>query len=282
MLLRLQRFNLDVNYKPGTQMFIADHLSRASLKATDNTQDNFQVFVLELESLNPFDSIKVAPERLTQLQKATAQDLALETLKTTVATGWPEKKEQVPIQVRDFWNYREEISLHNGILFKNQRVIVPKAIRPEILSRIHSSHQGGASCLRKARDIVFRPGMSAEIKDQVEKCSVCAEFQAKNASQPMQSHQILDRPWSKIATDLFTLHSKNYITVVDYFSDFIEVSELQDTTSTSVIQALKEQFQTMDPSSAAKSFMSSPSPGNSIMSHLHLTIQRVMVKQNRL
>ena len=67
MLLRLQRFNLDVNYKPGTQMFIADHLSRASLKATDNTQDSFQVFGLELESLNPFDSIKVTPERLTQL-----------------------------------------------------------------------------------------------------------------------------------------------------------------------------------------------------------------------
>ena len=41
MILRLQRFNLDVNYKPGTQMFIADHLSRTSPKVTDNTQDNF-------------------------------------------------------------------------------------------------------------------------------------------------------------------------------------------------------------------------------------------------
>ena len=215
MLLRLQHFNLDVNYKPGTQMFTADLLlSRASLKATDNTQDNFQVFGLELESLTPLDSIKVAPERLTQLQKATAQDLALETLKTTVVTGWPEKKEQVPIQVRDFWNYREEISLHNGILFKTQRVIVPKAMRPEMLSRIHSSHQGVASCLRKAKDIVFWPRMSAEIKALVERCSVHAEFQAKNASQRMQSHQIPNCPWSKIATDLFTLNSKNYITVV--------------------------------------------------------------------
>ena len=144
--------------------------------------------------------------------------------------------------MRDFWNYREEISLHSGILFKNQRVIVPKTMRPEILSRIHSSHQGVASCLRKARDIVFWPGMSAEIKDLVKRCSVCAEFQAKNASQPMQSHQNPDCPWSKIATELFTLNTKNYITVVDYFSDFIEVSELQDTTSTSVIQALKEHF----------------------------------------
>lgn len=41
---------------------------------------------------------------------------------------------------------------------------------------------------------------------------------------------------------MFTLNSKNYVTVVDYFFDYIEVSELQDTTSTSVIQALKEHF----------------------------------------
>ena len=148
----------------------------------------------------------------------------------------------MPIQVRDFWNYREEISLHNGILFKTQRVIAPKAMRPEIPFRIHSSHQGVASCLRKAKDIVFWPGMSAEIKALVERSSLCDEFQAKNASQPMQSHQIPNCPWSKIATDLFTLNSKNYITVVDHFSDFIEASKLQDTTSTSVTKALKDHF----------------------------------------
>ena len=95
-----------------------------------------------------------------------------------------------------------------GFWFKNQSVIVPKAMRPEILSRIHSSHQGVASCLQKAKDIVFWPGMSAEIKALIERCSVCAEFQAKNASRPMQSHKIPDRPWTKITTDLFTLNSK--------------------------------------------------------------------------
>ena len=61
------------------------------------------------------------------------QDLVLETLKTIVLTGWPEKRERCPIQVRDYWNYIEEISLHNAILFKSQRVLVPKAMRPERL-----------------------------------------------------------------------------------------------------------------------------------------------------
>jgi len=242
MMLRLQRFNIEVKYKPGAQMYVADHLSRASLAAKKEMTDNFQVFACELETLTPFDSIKVAPERLAQLQKCTSQDLVLETLKTTVLSGWPERREECPIPVRDYWNYREEISIHNGILFKSQRVIVPKAMRPGMLSRIHSSHQGVASCLRKAKDIVFWPGMNSEIKALVERCSTCAEFLARNVSQPMQTHKIPTFPWSKVATDLFTLSGKNYLTVVDYFSDFVEVTELEDTTSHAVIQALKEQF----------------------------------------
>ena len=52
------------------------------------------------------------------MQKATAQDLALETLKTTVVTGWPERKVQLPIQVRGFWNYREGISPPMGFCSK--------------------------------------------------------------------------------------------------------------------------------------------------------------------
>ena len=241
-MLKLQLFNLDVKYKPGAQMYIADHLSRASLDDNEEMADNFQVFALEVETLSLFDSIKVAPERLSQLQKCTAQDLVLETVKTTVLTGWPEKRDECPVQVRDYWNYREEISLHDGLLFKNQRVIVPKAMRSEILSRIHSSHEGIVSCSKKAKDIVFWPGMNSEIKALVERCTVCAEFQAKNASQLMQSHQIPDRPWGKVATDLFTVSGNNYIPIVDYFSDFVEVSELEDTTSHAVIQVLKEEF----------------------------------------
>ena len=159
-MLRLQRFNLDVRYKPGAQLYVADHLSRASLADNKELTDNFQVFALEVETLSSFDSIEVAPERLSQLQKCTAQDLVLETLKTTVLTGWPEKRDECPVQVRDYWNYREEISLHNGLLFKSQRVIVPKAMRSEMLSWIHSSHQGIVSCLRKVKDIVFCPGMN--------------------------------------------------------------------------------------------------------------------------
>ena len=53
--------------------------------------------------------------------------------------------------VRDFGTYRDELTLHNGVLFKNQRLIIPKALRTEVTSRIHSSHLGIEACLRKSK-----------------------------------------------------------------------------------------------------------------------------------
>ena len=98
------------------------------------------------------------------------------------------------------------------------------------------------ACLRKARDLVFWPSMNAEIKEAVTNCSICAEFQAKQQKQPMQSHEIPDRPWSRLSSDLFTLHNKEYIVLVDSYSDYVEVSQLKATTTTALIEFFKEQF----------------------------------------
>ena len=224
MLLRLLRYNLDVGYKKGNRMYLADHLSKATVGPKNEAEktDEFQVFATELESLNPFDAIKLSPERLVQLQTCTAQDPVLMTLKTTVLTGWPEERQQVPISIRDYGLYREEISVHNGVLFKSHRVIILKVLREEILSRVHSSHMGIESCLRKAKDIVFWPCMCNQIKEVVTNCQICAEFQARYPKQPLHTHEIPNRPWSRVAADLFSIHGKNYITVVDYYSDFVE------------------------------------------------------------
>ena len=169
------------------------------------------------------------PERLAHLQKCTGQDPALQTLKETVLAGWPEKREQAPEQIRDYWNFIDEITKHNGVLFKSNRVVILRVMRPNTLSPIHSSHQGAKSCLRKARDIVFWPGLSKDAKDVVENCSVCAEYQPGNPKQPMQTQKIPDRPWSRLSADIFALKGKQYISLVDHYSDFIEVGELPDT-----------------------------------------------------
>ena len=84
----------------------------------------------------------------------------------------------------------------------------------------------------------------------------------KNAGQPIRSHKVSDRPWRKVATDLFTVN----ITLVDYFPDFVEVDELEDTTSNrnSVDMGFRILlFQTMVHRLAVRNFTSFYAAGNS-------------------
>ena len=111
-----------------------------------------------------------------------------------------------------------------------------------MLARLHSSHLGIEACLRKARDQIYWPNMTTHIKEVVAKCEDCAEYQTANPQQPMQTHKIPERPWSRVGSDLFSLHSKDYIVLVDYYSDFVEVDLLKNTNSSTVIKFLKAQF----------------------------------------
>ena len=66
MILRLQKYNINVVYKPGSQMYVADHLSRAYLADQGEPSDEFLVFALALEEINPLNNVKSTSERLAQ------------------------------------------------------------------------------------------------------------------------------------------------------------------------------------------------------------------------
>ena len=53
------------------------------------------------------------------------------------------------------------------------------------------------------------------------------------------NHEIPNRPWAKIGTDLFQFESKDYLVTVDYFSNFFEIDYLSSATSNTVIKKLK-------------------------------------------
>ena len=91
----------------------------------------------------------------------------------------------------------------------------------------------------------YWPLMSAEIKDYVSSCSVCNTLQPLQCHEPLKSHDIPDRPWSKVATDLFKFNRDNYIVIVDYYSNFLEIDCLRSTSSNAVIQSLKRLLQGM-------------------------------------
>ena len=118
-------------------------------------------------------------------------------------TNVTQKESDVPSALRQYRDYRDELSSVDGLLFRAQRLIVPHSWRKEMLDRIHKSHQGIVTCKQRARDILFWPGMSSQIEDKVSKCSTCSQFQRAQPKELMVIQELPDRPWAKIGSDLF-------------------------------------------------------------------------------
>ena len=121
-------------------------------------------------------------------------------------------------------------------------MIVPKALRQDMLQRIHAGHMGITKCIQRAKEVIFWPGMSQEITNIVQQCLTCREFQASNAKEPMFQEQVPHGPWEMIASDLFHFNGADYLLIVDYYSKFIEFSRLSDTLSKTIITHTKSIF----------------------------------------
>ena len=90
-------------------------------------------------------------------------------------SGWPETRSQVSAKLQEVWNYRDELTVSRGLVLKGQKIFVPKRLREEMLERLHVGHLGICKTLMKARDVLFWPGMGAEITEKVKKCPASLE-----------------------------------------------------------------------------------------------------------
>ena len=44
--------------------------------------------------------------------------------------------------VKPCWNFREKLSILDGGVLKGSRIVIPKAMRTEVLNQIHDGHLG--------------------------------------------------------------------------------------------------------------------------------------------
>ena len=245
MMLKLQRYQFSVRYKKGKELYVADTLSRAPVADQPSAPDakqGYEVFRLEIAEMD-IEPNRITSETMQQIKQETTKDSVLVSLCDVVASGWPAERKETPEHLRQYWSFRDEISVYDGVAYRSHQVIVPSSLREEMLQKIHKAHQGVDSSIRRARESLFWPGMQAAIKEKCLSCGLCARYVSERPQEPMKSHTIPDRPWSKISADLFQLDGNNYLVMVDHYSDYIELDSLNTNTSANtVIRAMKRQF----------------------------------------
>jgi hypothetical protein len=250
MLLALQRYPMKVVYKPGVEQVTADMLSRSPTdKAVSGLVDEqifvvnqIQSFLSDMDHANPRQDLPVSEETYQMIQQETKADLELQILMELILNGWPRKLADVAEQAKPYFTYKDELAVMDGIIYRGHRLVVPTGSRTEILNKLHSSHQGTAATIRRARAAVFWPNMSSDIQQHTERCVTCAMDAPMQQKETLNSHDIPGKLWSKVGLDILTYKAKDYLILVDYLSDFFECERLSDLQPNAVIKACKKTF----------------------------------------
>ena len=203
-------------------MHFTDPLSRAYLNDT--------IINTELLDINLVEEV-ISDVQLERFAIATEGDEVLSVLQKVIVKGWPETRNQASAQVREYWNFRDELTVAKGLVLKGSKIVVPKVLQSEMLERIHEGHLGITKSLRRAREAVFWPGMSTAVVQKIENCSVCIEHQPSQQRQTLQPHEIPPLPWAKVGTDIMHKNRCNYLIIVDYYSKWPELAKLNSMTA---------------------------------------------------
>ena len=194
----------------------------------------------ETESIDMTQYLSVTETTLEKIKKATLSDPVMDMLKTVIKEGWPDERESLPAEVRDYFAFREELSIQDTLIFKGERLVIPESLRQHMVERVHESHVGIQSSLRRARETMYWPRMNQDIEVFISRCEICNCYPKANQKEPLVSHRIPSRPWEMIASDLFELYSIDYLITVDFYSNYFEVDRLELKDANAVIKKLKQ------------------------------------------
>lgn len=177
-----------------------------------------------------------------QIKHASTDDPTLQVLRETIQQRWPENKTNVPPSIQAYFDFQDELTVQNQLVFKGPRIVIPFALRREMMSTIHASHIGIEDCIRMARDSLYWPRMNSDLKEYITKYDICLTHRAVPGRESLLQHEIPERLWAKIEVDLCVLRGRTLLVVCDYYSNFIEVEKVGTATTQGVSKVLKGLF----------------------------------------
>ncbi len=212
LLLRLAPYDIDVQYLLGRENVIADALSRVSpLPVPEEELGKREITPVHLLT----EDIPADPTSMDNFRKATTEDTVSGLLMKAVTDGWPESRKDWNPLLTDYWNYRDEISAENGLLFKGDRLIIPQKLCNRTLQTIHEGHFGVEKMQLRAREAVFWPNITSDILQTAQGCRTCQTYSKRQKRETLMPHEVPQGPWEKVGVDFFELQSKHYMNFAD-------------------------------------------------------------------
>ena len=77
--------------------------------------------------------LQVTDEKLKEIKDETQKDKTMISLQNTIMQGWPNERSNTSNELHAYWNIRDELSVHQGLILKGSKILIPTKTRKEIL-----------------------------------------------------------------------------------------------------------------------------------------------------
>ena len=178
-----------------------------------------------------------------QVRIATSSDLDMSSLLSIIEEGMPDKRCQLPPQLRDYHQFGDHLYSIDGVILYKDRIIVPPSLRQACLMALHAAHQGVSSMISRAEASIFWPGITNDIHAIRANCSHCNQMAPSQPSLPPTPPILAVYPFQCICVDFFHYQGMNYLVIVDRYSNWPIVERAQNG-SKGLVDVLRRTFAT--------------------------------------
>ena len=128
-------------------------------------------------------------------------------------------------------------------------LVIPKSCKYTVLVEAHDKlgHQGNSCMYCLIRRQYYWKGMNKDIRKYIANCILCWWGKAKVQQYPLQMMEIPDRPFDKIATDLFkecekTSGNKHILTIMDHLTGWPNAFPMPATSADMIVSTFINEY----------------------------------------
>lgn len=239
--LKLMRFSFKAFWLKSKDNAAADALSRAPLDKPAE-EDIFLegdehrtalLFAMNVSQLDP---------RLEEVAEAAKQDEEYCELRETILSGFPNEKAGLSLRLRPYWKVRHDLSVDNDLIVYGRRLLIPQALRADVLERLKHGHMGVVKTKARARNIVWWPNIDQHIETATSSCVQCQKNLPSHPKEPMSPRPMPTRAFQEIHVDLCDFRGSQFLVIVDGYSGWPALYHLGVTATSNKVTNYIRQF----------------------------------------
>ena len=190
-----------------------------------------------------FGAHNVEVVTMDRLEEACRQSNIYNLLHQSVEQGVPDSIQAWDLQLKPYFWSRHGLSTLGNVVLHYDRPVIPASLRQEVMEHLHASHGCANAMFQRACSTVYWPSYRHDINAFQSACSTCVKIAPSNPDMPPSSPlDTPEYPFQSVCADFFSFAARNYLIIVDRYSNFLSVLKLQRDDSPNLIKALRDYF----------------------------------------